>query len=191
MKKLNKELTIITCVLLSLLMFILTGSYLHHQKENRLNTTVNVICNGVRMELNAEEFKKHKENLLDEIITISQPVEDLLINSEEVVKEDTKEELIYLGEFLITGYCDCPICQEEWVGTTAIGVAPTEEWTIAVDPDVIPLGSYVLIDGHRYCAEDVGGAINDNHIDMFMGSHEDCYQDICNGYKDVYLEVVE
>ena len=61
--------------------------------------------------------------------------------------------------------------------------------TIAVDPDVIPLGSFVWIDGHRYRAEDVGGAINDNHIDMFMPSHEDCYQDICNGYKEVYLEV--
>ena len=107
----------------------------------------------------------------------------------ETLKNASSSELEYLGEFLITGYCDCPICQEEWVGTTALGVPPTEEWTIAVDPDVIPLGSYVWIDGHRYRAEDVGGAINYNHIDMFMHSHEECYDEICNGYKDVYIEV--
>lgn len=102
--------------------------------------------------------------------------------------EETSEDLIYLGEFKLTGYCDCYECQEEWVGTTALGVAPTTEWTIAVDPDVIPLGSIVVIDGHEYRAEDVGGAINQNEIDMFMESHEACYQDICNGYKDVYLK---
>lgn len=120
-------------------------------------------------------------------------------DSSELVEEETSLETlknasndtIYIGEFLLTGYCDCPICQEEWVGTTALGVPPTEEWTIAVDPDVIPLGSYVWIEGHRYRAEDVGSAIQENHIDMFMPSHEDCYQDICNGYKEVYIEVEE
>lgn len=176
-------------ILFSLLLFILIGAYLHKQKENRLNTKVEVICNGVHMELNAEEFKSHKENLTTEITRISQPVTDLLVNKESDSEDIEETNLLYLGEFLLTGYCDCPICQEEWVGTTALGVAPTEEWTIAVDPDIIPLGSFVWIDGHRYRAEDVGGAINDNHIDMFMPSHEDCYQDICNGYKDVYLEV--
>ena len=99
--------------------------------------------------------------------------------------------LEYLGEFRLTGYCDCEICQEEWVGTTALGVPPTERNTIAVDPNVIPLGSYVWIDGIRYHAEDVGGMINDQHIDVFVGSHEGCYAEFCNGYHDVYLEVSE
>lgn len=102
--------------------------------------------------------------------------------------EKEENNIVYLGEFLLTGYCDCPICQEEWVGTTALGIPPTEEWTIAVDTNIIPLGSYVWIDGHRYRAEDVGGMINNYHIDMFMGSHEECYSEICNGYKNVYIE---
>ena len=42
--------------------------------------------------------------------------------------------------------------------------------TIAVDPDVIPLGSTVLIDGQEYIAEDTGGAIRGNIIDMFVGT---------------------
>lgn len=42
--------------------------------------------------------------------------------------------------------------------------------TIAVDPNVIPLGSTVLINGQEYIAEDTGGAIRGNIIDMFVGT---------------------
>ncbi|MFR5613204.1 MAG: 3D domain-containing protein [[Clostridium] innocuum] len=45
-----------------------------------------------------------------------------------------------------------------------------EGHTIAVDPDVIPLGSKVLIDGHVYVAEDVGGAVKGNVIDIYSSS---------------------
>ena len=107
--------------------------------------------------------------------------------SEENPPEKEDNNLIYLGEFLLTGYCDCEICQEEWVGTTALGVPPTAEWTVAVDPRVIPLGSLVMINGHTYKAEDVGGMINYNHIDIFCNSHEECYSEFCNVYADVYL----
>ena len=122
------------------------------------------------------------------VVNIKEEHESLFANIIRVLPEKEEEsDLIYLGEFLLTGYCDCPICQEEWVGTTALGVAPTPEWTIAVDPDVIPLGSYVVINGHTYRAEDVGGMINYNHIDIFCSSHEECYSDFCNGYTEVYL----
>lgn len=35
---------------------------------------------------------------------------------------------------------------------------------------MIPLGSTVLIDGQEYIAEDTGGAIKGNIIDMFVGT---------------------
>lgn len=47
---------------------------------------------------------------------------------------------------------------------------PAINRTIAVDPDVIPLGSVVLIDGKEYIAEDTGSAIKGNIIDMFVGT---------------------
>ena len=47
---------------------------------------------------------------------------------------------------------------------------PKVDRTIAVDPDVIPLGSTVIIDGKGYIAEDTGGAIKGNIIDMFVGT---------------------
>lgn len=48
----------------------------------------------------------------------------------------------------------------------------TEGRTIAVDPEVIPLGSEVLIDGQVYIAEDVGGAIKGQKIDIYCNSHQ-------------------
>lgn len=167
---------------------------LNAQKQNRLNTYTEVFCNGHRLVLNAEEFRDYQENkdfYLTETLKLEEPEFEEQPEVVEVQEEEevTGPQLVSLGVFRLTGYCDCPICQEEWVGTTALGVAPTEHNTIAVDPDVIPLGSYVWINGTRYHAEDVGGMINENHIDVFCGSHEECYSDFCNGYAEVYLEV--
>ena len=40
-----------------------------------------------------------------------------------------------------------------------MGTTAQSNNTIAVDPNVIPLGSIIKIDGMNYIAEDVGGAI--------------------------------
>ena len=51
------------------------------------------------------------------------------------------------------------------------GVVSVTNRTIAVDPTVIPYGSKVVIDGQVYIAEDCGGAIKNNRIDIYVGSH--------------------
>lgn len=62
---------------------------------------------------------------------------------------------------------------------TALGLKPVRNpdglSTIAVDPDVIPLGTKVYIPGYGYaiCA-DTGGAIKGNIIDLFFNSEEEC-----------------
>ena len=48
---------------------------------------------------------------------------------------------------------------------------PVSGRTIAVDPNVIPLGSKVLINGNVYIAEDTGSAIKGKKIDIYFGSH--------------------
>lgn len=69
--------------------------------------------------------------------------------------------------FQITAYgSDCIGCS----GTTACGTTPQINRTVAVDPEVIPIGSEVMIDDQIYIAEDTGGAIKGNKIDLFVGT---------------------
>lgn len=78
-----------------------------------------------------------------------------------------------LGNFTITYYCACEICCNKADGITATGTPVIEGQTIAVDPSVIPYGTKVIIGGHIFTAEDCGGAIKKNHIDVYVNSHEE------------------
>lgn len=70
---------------------------------------------------------------------------------------------------------------------TATGVMPTAGHTIAVDPRVIPLGTHVLINGVEYIAQDTGGLIKGNRIDIFMDSETEC---VNFGAQYIEIEVV-
>ncbi|QUL55065.1 DUF348 domain-containing protein [Paenibacillus tritici] len=62
--------------------------------------------------------------------------------------------------------------QEPGIGTrTASGTRVTEGRTIAVDPNVIPIGWWVYIEGLGFRrAEDTGGAIKGNKVDVYYDS---------------------
>ncbi len=92
---------------------------------------------------------------------------------QEVSAVETEPVLTSLGEFKITHYCPCVKCCGKTDGITYTGTQATAGRTIGVDPDVIPLGSTVYIDGQAYVAEDTGGGIDGRHIDMFVDSHEE------------------
>lgn len=94
----------------------------------------------------------------------------------------------FIGMYKLTGYCACSICCGDYAdGITYTGTQATEGRTIAVDPNKIPLGSKVLINGNIYIAEDVGGAIKENRIDIYKDNHSACFTEDCNGYAEVYL----
>lgn len=94
--------------------------------------------------------------------------------------------LIPMGEFLCTYYCPCYECSEGYGRKTATQTQAKSGRTIAVDPDVINLGSKVIIDGETYVAEDTGGCVNGDHIDIFVDTHDETIE---NGidYKDVKI----
>lgn len=78
----------------------------------------------------------------------------------------------YIGECEITAYCCEPyghICGTG-DGLTASGL-PVGPGIVAVDPEVIPLGSTVIIDGQRYLAADTGGLVQGLHVDIALPTH--------------------
>lgn len=77
-------------------------------------------------------------------------------------------------------------------GLTALGLKPVRDpdglSTVAVDKNVIPLGSKVYVEGYGYAiASDTGGAIKGNKIDLYFNTLEECYS---FGRRTVTVHVV-
>lgn len=86
-----------------------------------------------------------------------------------------------LDDVKVTHYCTCSTCCGWDTGITASGLMATPGVTVAVDPDVIPLGADVLVDYgdgeiQYYRADDTGSAVKGNHIDVCLASHEEAVQ---------------
>ena len=94
-------------------------------------------------------------------------------------------EFVYLGDYKLTAYCACAICCEQYalnrpkdengnpIVYTASGAIAQEGITIGVNPKVIPYGTEVYISGLGWrTAQDTGGGIGMQHIDVYIGSHE-------------------
>lgn len=98
-----------------------------------------------------------------------------------------------LGVFRTTGYCPCYECSEGYGTQTASGAVATPNRTIAVDRNVIPLGTKVIIDGFDcvFVAEDVGGGVNGNHIDIYVENHDETFGVTFDGREVFLAEDVE
>lgn len=99
----------------------------------------------------------------------------------EKIEKALLEQANRIDDVTVTHYCICDICCGKSDGITASGVMATPGVTVAVDPDIIPLGSDVLVDYgdgeiHYMRADDVGGAIKGNHIDLCVSSHQEAIE---------------
>ena len=100
--------------------------------------------------------------------------------TEAAVQEDVQEKEIYsdyLGRFTISHYCaeNYPhICNNGDSTYTATGAVATVGRTVAVDPNVIPYGTKLLINGQIYVAEDTG--VKGNRIDILVPTHDEALQ---------------
>ena len=100
-------------------------------------------------------------------ITIQQQKEQLKeqIHKKRTIEIETYEEVdtnqavqpVSLGEFKLTAYCPCKKCCGKWaynrpdgVVYGAIGEELKEGYSIAVDPDIIPYKTEVIINGKIY-----------------------------------------
>ena len=78
-------------------------------------------------------------------------------------------------EFQITAYDPSAASCGKWAkfGKTKTGTNPHSMRTVAVDPDVIPLGSLVYIDGVGWrIAEDTGRLVKGKTIDLFFDTND-------------------
>jgi 3D (Asp-Asp-Asp) domain-containing protein len=98
------------------------------------------------------------------------------------VEPELAPPLEYVGEFYITMYAATVEQCGNDLGITASGRKCTDDpkcHTVAVDPSVIPLGSYLIIDGYPdivFRADDTGSAINGYDIDIFTTSESESKQ---------------
>ena len=110
---------------------------------------------------------------------------------EESEIEEVVPEVVSLGVCKLTAYCkeNYPhVCNNGSSNSTSTGTVPTVGRTIAVDPSVIPYGSEVVIDGHTYIAEDCGGAIKGNRIDILFATHKDALR-FGIQYEEVFVVI--
>lgn len=130
--------------------------------NGKLTTSMN---NYNELDRNYNALKNQFANLQKDYDIANMTVADL--KSEEY-------ELIYIGDYKLTHYC--AEIYEHICGTgdglTATGTYVTPGRTVAVDPRVIPYGTKLYIEGYGWrIAEDCGGAVNGNHIDIAVDTH--------------------
>lgn len=141
-------------------------------EENVITNPVNkVVKEGTKEEIKVEEVKEVKKE--EEPKIIEEPVKEETTKEVEQVKETSESsEVSNLGTHMVvesTSYCQGSV--------TATGTQA--RWgVIAVDPNVIPFGTKVYIPQFDkvFIAEDTGGAIKGNKIDIFMNSESQCIQ---------------
>lgn len=121
---------------------------------------------------------KWEERVIKRKIIMFLLIAAILAGSRIQAKAETKETIYGQAEsFTVYGYDACESCCGKTDGVTSTGTTALQGRTIAVDPEVIPLGSTVLIyyDGELvgiYQAEDTGGDIKGKVIDLYHDTHE-------------------
>lgn len=138
--------------------------------QNKLDAT-EVTLEVVSNDLNVEIEKN--EGLSASLGNMSKELEEANITIEELKNDEY--EFVYIGDFKLTHYCKgaYPHICGSGAGVTATGTKITVGRTVAVDPKQIPYGTQMYIEGYGWrTAEDCGGAVKGNHIDIAVETHD-------------------
>lgn len=127
-------------------------------------------------------------------------VEKIVTIEKEVPVAVTSEPFKYVGDFKVTAYCSCVKCCGKYaigrpkvdgkeVVYTANESIATEGITCAVDPNVIPLGSEIYIEGVGVrIAQDTGSAVDGNVIDIYYDSHKEAlHSEVNSNSRKVWI----
>lgn len=137
------------------------------------------------------------------VVIMAEPVVDEVTEQpvEELAEIEVEPELVSLGEFKLTAYCSCKKCCGKWaecrpldedgneIVIGASGEVLTAGHSIAVDPKLIPYGTTVVINGKEYVAQDCGGSIKNNRIDVYFNDHAEALE-FGVQYAEVFIQEV-
>ncbi len=139
----------------------------------------------------AEELNKNQTNTQNTEATRTDKINPAPVKPSNSAEAAVKAEINVSEQFTVaaTAYtAECEGCS----GTTMMGVNLREnpdEKVIAVDPDIIPLGSKVYVEGYGYAvASDIGGGINGHEIDVFLADKNDAEE---WGRQEVKVAIVQ
>lgn len=149
----------------------------------------------IAAEAQSEDFVISAGNVENTVTTFMPAASAAPLTNGVVTEEDFEgvEHAVCYGEFTLTAYCPCYECcgkteDDPFYKVTASGAIAEAQRTIAVDPSVIPLGSRVYINDVEYYAEDTGGLITGNRIDIYFESHEEALE---FGVQSALVYVIE
>lgn len=175
----NGYKTVVSCIACLMCFFLGFGfGVLSSTEKEKISEIVHNSVQDVENLTEAEEYCESATEVESET------------QAETTTKEETTKQANVQGQVMYvtaTAYCGCVSCCGKSDGITATGTRATQGRTIAVDPNIIPYGSKVVLNGNTYIAEDCG-AFRGNHIDVFFNSHSDALQ---FGRKTVKIEVKE
>lgn len=122
--------------------------------------------------LNTQNLQQQEINDLDNRISNM----ELLYQTEQKNVSAVTDEPIgtYLGDYTITYYCGCEKCCGKTDKITKLGTTATAGRTVGADWNVIAPTTKIYIEGvGERVVEDTGGGIQDNHIDVYVDSHQE------------------
>lgn len=140
------------------------------------NFEIDIIPQGKKMD--------RKYTLKNGFSMVTYNDQNIFVQTTDLVKKK------HIGDYIITYYCPCSICNGSYGAVDRYG-KPLTNGVAAVDPSIIPMGSTFYIeeaDGFRTCvAKDVGGAIKGKHIDVFVNVPHSVCETMGNTRKPVYV----
>lgn len=145
--------------------------------------------NGEKVDRKLKEEKtevKPKNQIIAVGTKVEQPKQNLVTLAKSSSKNEPSGKVMYMSSSAYSA--NCKGCS----GITSTGInlkANPNTKVIAVDPNVIPLGSKVWVEGYGYAvAGDTGGAIKGNRIDIHMPSQSEALR---HGVRRVKVIVVK
>jgi 3D (Asp-Asp-Asp) domain-containing protein len=173
----------------------------HQQKQIKdLKQDVDGITDAYFQQKKANEDLQNNINAKDR--QIQQQAQQLKSQSDEINKlkkqidQSPRRNWITMSASAYTTHTNGdPNTSGAWGNKTATGTIPTEGRTIAVDRNMIPLGTklevkfpepYNYLNG-TYVAEDTGNAIKGHKVDLYLGSLNKCLE---FGVRDIQVSII-